>query len=415
MPRPSKGARLVWRKESRKADGSLRSRAGWYIQDGSKRIPTRCAKGEIAEAERQLADYIAHKYVPSKERNRRPDQVLVADVLTCYAEEIVPNHTNPTETLARIEFLGDFFANMTLAEINGQACRDYVAQASSVSSARRQLEDLRAAINYYQAEGYVTTIPKIVLPEKPPSRVRWLTRSEAARLLLAAWRMKQTWKGIPSDRHTGRHVARFILVGLYTGTRSGAICNAAMRPTPGRGFVDLERGVFYRKGQDVRETKKRQPPVRIPDRLLAHMRRWARTPVELKYHFRGKSQNVGRMISHDYVVEWNGRPVNSIKKAFRRACEIAQLGWYETQIVDGKEQQVFVTDVTPHVLRHTAATWLMKNGASLSDAADYLGMTESTLRSVYYHNHPDFQADAANRITAKSAPSRQRNNVVRIA
>ena len=58
--------------------------------------------------------------------------------------------------------------------------------------------------------------------------------------------MKQTWKAQPSDRRTGRHLARFILVGLYMGTRSGAIRGAAMRPTPGHGFIDLERGVFYR-------------------------------------------------------------------------------------------------------------------------------------------------------------------------
>lgn len=57
--------------------------------------------------------------------------------------------------------------------------------------------------------------------------------------------------------------------------------------------------------------------------------------------------------------------------------------------------------MTPHVLRHTAATWLMQNGATLSEAADYLGMTEAVLRSTYYHHHPDFQADAAARITAK--------------
>ena len=43
-------------------------------------------------------------------------------------------------------------------------------------------------------------------------------------------------------RAVGRHVARFILVGLYTGTRSAAICGAALMPTVGRGHVDLEQG-----------------------------------------------------------------------------------------------------------------------------------------------------------------------------
>lgn len=46
------------------------------------------------------------------------------------------------------------------------------------------------------------------------------------------------------------------------------------------------------------------------------------------------------MIAHDYVVEWQGHPVGSVRKAFETACEIAGLGWYDE---DGK----FQTDVSP--------------------------------------------------------------------
>lgn len=339
---------------------------------------------------------------------------MVTDVIAYYAENVAPNQSKPKEALARLQTLNDFFGRMTLADVNGKLCRDFVSGSRTIPTARRQLEDLRAAIKHYQAEGYVTTIPVIVMPEKSESRTRWLTRDEAARLLRAAWRMRQSWKGQESDRRTGQHIARFILVGLYTGTRSAAICGAAVGPAEGRGFVDLERGVFYRKADGAKETKKRQPPVRLPTRLLAHMRRWASTPTVVKTKGRGKSKTHGRMIAHDYVVEWQGEPVLSVKKGFRSACEAAGLGWYEDRVIDGATTRVFVTDVTPHVLRHTAATWLMQNGTSLSDAADYLGMTEAVLRATYYHSHPDFQAEAASRITAKAPTLRERTNVVRM-
>jgi hypothetical protein len=43
---------------------------------------------------------------------------------------------------------------------------------------------------------------------------------------------------------------------------------------PDRSFVDLANGVFYRLADGQRATNKRQPPVPIPPRLLAHLRRW---------------------------------------------------------------------------------------------------------------------------------------------
>jgi hypothetical protein len=64
-------------------------------------------------------------------------------------------------------------------------------------------------------------------------------------------------------------------VALYTGTRASAVCGAALQPTEGRGFIDLARGVFYRRPAGRRETTKRAPPIPLPDRLLAHLRRWA--------------------------------------------------------------------------------------------------------------------------------------------
>ena len=95
----------------------------------------------------------------------------------------------------------------------------------------------------------------IALPDKSESRERWLTRDEAARLIRAAWRYREVQKGVETERHSRRHVARFILVGLYTGTRSGAICGAALTPAIGRGWVDLDAGLFYRKALGEKDEK----------------------------------------------------------------------------------------------------------------------------------------------------------------
>jgi len=410
MSRTAKGARLYWRKESRKADGNIRNYAGWFIRDGDKIIGVGGSETDRSQAEKALGAYIVSKHQPSRERNRDPDQILIADVINVYLEDKVAKTARPQEAAARLDVVLDFFGEMTLDKVNGKLCRDFASSRPSMPAARRQLEDLRAAINHYHKEGFVTMAPAIVLPEKSGPRERWLTREEAAAMLRAAWRMRQSWKGEESDRRTAQHIARFLLVALYTGTRSGAVCGAAIRPTPGQGFVDLDRGVFFRKAAGAKVTKKRQPPVRLPDRLVAHMRRWATTEVTVKTKGRGKSRTIGRMISHDHVVEWQGRPVVSIKKGFRQVVEKAGLGWYEKT----PQGQIFKTDVTPHTLRHTAATWLMRAGTDVWEAAGFLGMTPETLINTYGHHHPDFQADAAQKITSKPV-ARSPKNVQRLA
>jgi integrase len=200
-------------------------------------------------------------------------------------------------------------------------------------------------------------------------------------MIWTAWRYRELQtihvgpnKGqkVITDRLPLRHVARFLLIGCYTGTRAGAIASAAKVRALGKSYVDLERGLYYRKAIGKKATKKRQPPAPLPPRLLAHMRRWDRLGIA-KEHF----------------VEYNGKPVLSVKKAFRKVV---------------KEWKIDLSagPVTPHTMRHTAATWLMQNGTDLWTAAGYLGMTVEVLERIYgHHHHPDYLSEAVEGITAK--------------
>lgn len=249
-----------------------------------------------------------------------------------------------------------------VSAVNGALCRAYAEARGSQSAARRELEDLRAAIGHANKEGLCPVRPAIWLPDRQSGRERWLTRAEAAALIWAAWRFRESQHGRKTDRASRQHIARFILIALYTGTRAGAICGATFHPSPTRGWIDTSRGVFYRRPQACAETNKRQPPVPLPTRLLAHLRRWER---------RGDIA----------PVTWHGRPVLRIIKAFRRLADGA--GFF---------------DVTPHTLRHTAATWLMQHGVQPWQAAGYLGMSVITLSRVYGHHHPDYLREARDAI-----------------
>jgi integrase len=247
-----------------------------------------------------------------------------------------------------------------------------------VSGARSDLETLRAAINHHGKENLHHGLVRVVLPPKGAPRDRWLTRAEAAHLLWACWRYRET-QTVHRGRHKGskietekrplRHLARFILIGLYTGTRAGAIASASPYRNVGNSFVDIDQGIFFRQAIGRRASKKRQPPAPIPARLLEHMRRWVR-----------------RGIVTSHFVEWNGAPVRSVKTAFNRAVKLAGLR--------GR--------VTPHTLRHTAATWLMQRGVPIWQAAGFLGMSAEILERTYGHHHPDYLKDAAEAITSKT-------------
>ena len=70
------------------------------------------------------------------------------------------------------------------------------------------------------------------------------------------------------------------------------------------------------------------------------------------------------------------------------------------------------SSVTPHILRHTCATWMMQNGVDLWEAASFLGMTVQQLEATYGHHHADFQASAAAAATGKAGAGRPKTNVV---
>jgi integrase len=394
MPRSAKGARLWLEPEERDAEGKLARRATWVIRDGKNKVRTGCARTDRKGAEQALGEYIAKKYTVPRDRGRHPSQILVLDVLNIYLIDKAPKHSDPTITKARIMTLAAWWGDKTLAEVNGTTCREYVAHRTAqprraakpdvtgnparmvtAAGARRELEDLRSAINHHRTEGLCSEVVGVALPEKSDPHEDWLTRSEAARLIWAAWRARQKMGEGITDRPVGRHLARFILVGLYTGTRHAAICSAAFNPAIGRGHIDLDSGVFYRRRQGAKQTNKRQPPVRLPTRLLAHLRRWKRLGI-----------------ARHAVVEWNGKSVVSVRKSFAAAVPAARIDRH----------------VTPHILRHTAATWAMQRGANVWDAAGWLGMSPELLERVYGHHHPDFQREVAEKM---SGQDRDRNTV----
>lgn len=335
MPRPAKGARLH----------KFKHRQHWYIRDtGQPDRSTGCTSRE--QAEKALGAYIATK--GRSGAATEPENITCGQVLTIYAEEYAETVAAPERIGYAMDALLPFWAELKLSHVKGETCRRYGKWRSrSNGTIRRELGTLQAAMNYAQREGYVTSAPLVTRPPKPEATTRWLTRSEAARLLWAAYR-----------GHKSQHLARFILIGLYTGTRKDAILRMGFEPNTVGGWFDLDRGIMFRMGGHERSTNKRRTPAPIPRQLKAHLARWKASGCQ-------------------WAVEYRGARVGDVKRSFAVAAKAANL-----------------TGVTPHTLKHTAITWNLQNGASLWDAAGFFATSVETIEKTYGHHSPDHQRSA---------------------
>ena len=174
MPRRAKGPRLWLRPARRDASNRVTHQATWIIRDRSFQGATGCGHDDLAGAERQLAEYIAGKHVTTaaKGKRRSNEDIPISDALATYGRDVAANRSRPRVGLARLARLIAEIGALPLSEINGSLCRDYAARRGSLSAARRELEDLRAAIGHYHDEGLCRDLPRVILPAKPPNRER---------------------------------------------------------------------------------------------------------------------------------------------------------------------------------------------------------------------------------------------------
>lgn len=239
--------------------------------------------------------------------------------------------------------LAPYFGELLPSFITKDTCRNYekARKRDGVSNGTIHLElgYVRSALLHAEGENWITKAPTIRLPTKPPPREHHLTKEEAARFLEAA-RMP--------------HIRLFIIVALSTAGRAQSILD-----------LTWDRVYFDRRRIDLRDPTRHATPkgramVPMNDmafNALAEAKKAALTP---------------------FVIEWSGQQVRSVKKGIAAAAERSGL------------------EVSPHVLRHTAAVWMAEAGVPMPEIAQYLGHTDmKTTYRVYARFSPDYLQKAA--------------------
>ena len=359
MPRRPQGSKLKF----------FKNRKSYYIVwtefGRSRELSTYTA--DSAEAQITFAQFLQRRVQKSGARD--PSEILVTDILTSYLERLESTGKDGERAAYAAVPLAEYFVGKSLAE-SPSLCEGYSKwRKVSASTIRRDLGVLQSAIKSALGAQTITRTVTIARPAESPPRERWLTRQEAAMLVAGALGFQPTvfdirtrsplkWKRVVKPQY---HLALFILIGLYTGRRKEAILSLRWPK------VDLVRRRidFRRDGQT--ETKKKRGQCAIPPRLLLHLKRARKLEFDI-----------------GHVIQWAGKPVADIKTSFNNAVD-----------------RVYLKNVSPHTLKHTAATWLMQSGKDLFKVSDFLSTSVPTLLKHYGHHNPDHQNEIAEAISAR--------------
>lgn len=234
--------------------------------------------------------------------------------------------------------LAPVFRHLRPDQVDRPLCRAYALQRRRAGAQDgtiiKELSAMRAALRWQDRN----TPAYVEMPPSPAPRSRHLTREQYRQLRAAA--------GAP-------HIRLFIVLAYTTAGRASAVLELTWDR------VDLDAGLI-RLGLGERRTK-------------------GRATVPITDSAREALLEAREAALSDYVIEYAGRRVLSVKRAFAAAAERAGAPW-----------------CTPHVLRHTAAVHMAESGIPMVEIARYLGHTsESVTYRVYAVHSPDYLRRAA--------------------
>jgi integrase len=242
----------------------------------------------------------------------------------------------------------------------------------SAWTVHNELVRLRTCLKWALENRKITLLVKVWVPSQGGHRERVLTLEEARALVAAS-------------KESDPHIHIFIVIAFGTAARHTAILDLEWDR------VDWIKGLIeFDEGGELDPMSKSWKK----GRATVPMNRAVRAALQVAY--------AGRQ--SDYVIEHGGRRLTTVRDGFRNAVERAAkvcptLGrWEERKGKDGNVERVFVTDVTPHIIRHTVLTWLDQavpdaRRAKLAGHAD-----EDITKKVYTHATPEVLQEAVDRL-----------------
>jgi integrase len=288
--------------------------AVWHQDGKTKRRSLRTR--DKATAERLFEDF--------KRAGRPASRDTVADIMTAYLADKSekPSHARMVWAWERMK---DHFGALRPDQITREKCRAYVAmrrrRGRGDNTIRKELTTLRSALRWHNKN----TPAVVEMPSMPTPREVFITREQFQQL---------------HDAAKAPHIKLFLMLAWFTAARKEALLSLTWDQVNFKtGVIDL--------GASVGNKGRAKPPI---------------SPT-----LKGALQEAKKASTTDYVVEWGGDRVKSIRKGFDKAAEAAGL-----------------EGITPHDLRRSAARRMIEAGVSMEEVSQLLGHTSTNVTARVY-------------------------------
>ena len=325
----------------------------------NKRVSTR--QRDLGKAEAVFGEWlILEREAP------RPDALTVAAAWSVYlTKHIEPNAAAPDTATNSWKNLEPQFGALTAAALSQDLLDDYVAKRGAgkigrpaqPQTCRRELSVMFTALRFARQ-----AVPEgLKLPAEGEPRDRWLRADETRRLFDAAAALR---RGPRLSRGE-----RFLWLALETAARKTALYELTWDR------VDFETNVVHLDVPGRKQTKKRRAAVPISRALR---------PILLRAY---KERETDMVLDHGAEI-WPTAQTIAVKAGF---------GGERAPVKTGKKPRA--TGISPHVLRHTAATHMARRGVPLWKIAKVLGNSLAVVEKVYAKHAPDDLREAVDLIS----------------
>lgn len=234
------------------------------------------------------------------------------------------------------------FGHLLPGQISEATVKGYIQQRRTAGrkdgTINTELGRLARIIAYGAERGLCKAARRIERPKPSPPRQWYVPREDASRLIEAC---------------ETPHIRTFVILALTTAARMSAILELTWSR------VDFDKGLVSFADGIERGNKRR-------------------STVPMNATLRAELVSAKRFGISEYVVEYGGRKVSSVKKAIKAAGVRVGMPW-----------------LSAHVLRHSAAMWMVSDNVPIAKVAQYLGDTAAMVEKRYGSYAPGYLSDAA--------------------